>query len=311
MLAHRGADLGAEAIDQVEHALRHAGFMQDFGEDQCRRRREFRGLEDHGAAGGERGRDLAGDLVQRPVPRRDHADDADGLAHHHGRTDRFFEVIVLQHLQRGHDVAEAGAGLHLLRHRQRRAHFVGNRGANVLHAGLVDFDDLRQQRDTLLAAGLRIGLEGAFGRGDGLVNIGLGAERNLIHRLFGRRIDNRSGFFDDGIDPGAIDVELHAVDHRKPLDFTGNEGGTGRSASILARKPAKMNPPYTGCRIAADATCKVRGVREVRRAIVLLTLPLQGMVRYHTAIFRCRTGAPAVRLSAASMMALASMPWWR
>src|SRR4051812_48992210 len=29
---------------------------------------------------------------------------------------------------------------------------------------------------------------------------------------------------------------------------------------------------------------------------------------YQTAILRCRTGAPAVRLSAASMMALASMP---
>jgi hypothetical protein len=28
----------------------------------------------------------------------------------------------------------------------------------------------------------------------------------------------------------------------------------------------------------------------------------------HTAILRCRTGAPTVRLSAASMMALASMP---
>ncbi len=31
----------------------------------------------------------------------------------------------------------------------------------------------------------------------------------------------------------------------------------------------------------------------------------------HTAILRCRTGAPAVRPSAASIIALASMPWWR
>src|ERR1700685_95920 len=31
----------------------------------------------------------------------------------------------------------------------------------------------------------------------------------------------------------------------------------------------------------------------------------------HTAVLRCRTGAPTVRLSAASMMALASRPWWR
>src|SRR5215471_14699466 len=33
-----------------------------------------------------------------------------------------------------------------------------------------------------------------------------------------------------------------------------------------------------------------------------------GQWRGHTAILRCRTGAPEVRLSAASMMALASMP---
>ena len=31
----------------------------------------------------------------------------------------------------------------------------------------------------------------------------------------------------------------------------------------------------------------------------------------YTAILRWRTGAPAVRPSAASMMALASMAWWR
>ena len=64
MLAHGGADLGAEAVDEVEHALRHAGFMEDFREDQRRGRGEFRRLQDHGAAGGERGRDLAGDLVR-------------------------------------------------------------------------------------------------------------------------------------------------------------------------------------------------------------------------------------------------------
>jgi len=82
--------------------------MEDFREDQGRGRGEFARLQDHGAAGGERGRNLAGDLVQRPVPRRDHADDADGLAHHHGGADRLPEMVVLQHIQRGNDVAEAG-----------------------------------------------------------------------------------------------------------------------------------------------------------------------------------------------------------
>jgi hypothetical protein len=58
---------------------------------------------------------------------------------------------------------------------------------------------------------------------------------------------------------------LHAVDHRKPRDFRANGGGTERSASILARKPGKLNPPYAGCRIAANAGYKIEGVKEARR----------------------------------------------
>ena len=79
-----------------------------------------------------------------------------------------------------------------------------------------------KQRDALLAAGLRKGQEGALGGGDGLVDVGLGAERNVIHRLFGRRIDDGRGLLDGRIDPGAVDVELHAIDHRKPLYFGAN-----------------------------------------------------------------------------------------
>src|SRR3981081_1203966 len=58
MLAHGRTHFGAEAVDEVEHALRDAGLVQDFSENQCRRRREFARLQDHGAAGGERRRDL-------------------------------------------------------------------------------------------------------------------------------------------------------------------------------------------------------------------------------------------------------------
>src|SRR6266852_7014650 len=56
VFAHGGAHFRAEAIDQVEYALRHAGLVQDLRKNQRRRRREFRRLEDHGAAGGKRGR---------------------------------------------------------------------------------------------------------------------------------------------------------------------------------------------------------------------------------------------------------------
>jgi len=122
-------------------------------------------------------------------------------------------------------VTEARAGLQLLGHRQRRAHLVGDGGADLLHAALVNLDDFGEQRDALVAARLRIGLERAPGGGDGLVDVGLGADRNLVHRFFRRRIDDGDGLLDDRIDPGAVDVELHAIDHRKPLEW-GEEKGT-------------------------------------------------------------------------------------
>src|SRR5204863_398524 len=81
-------------------------------------------------------RDLAGDLVQRPVPGRDHADHADGLAQDDGGAEILLKMVVLQHFQRRGDMAETGAGLQPLGHRQRRTHLVGNGGADFLHAAL-------------------------------------------------------------------------------------------------------------------------------------------------------------------------------
>jgi hypothetical protein len=71
MRGHRGAHRRAVAVDEVEHARRHAGVVQHLGEDERVQRRDLARLQHHGAAGGERRRHLAGDLVQRPVPRRD------------------------------------------------------------------------------------------------------------------------------------------------------------------------------------------------------------------------------------------------
>src|SRR3954471_14254178 len=113
---------------------------------------------------------------------------------------------------------------------------------------------------------------------------------------------------------------------------------TERSASILARIFGKLNPPYAGCRIAANATyevwrqagCKTtsflrkqgpirrlssgvdsRHLPQPSKPVVIAPCFRRDDEYTHTAILRCRTGAPAVRPSAASMMALASMPWWR
>ncbi len=96
------AHAGAIAVDEVEHAFRHARLMHDLGEDDGVERRDLGGLQHHGAAGGDRGRDLAGDLVLRPVPRGDEAADADRLF-----ADQVLAAALLE-LER----AEVAGGLH-------------------------------------------------------------------------------------------------------------------------------------------------------------------------------------------------------
>ena len=71
--------------------------------------------------GGERRRDLARDLVQRPVPGRDHPAHADGLPDDQRGAHRPLELEVGEHAARGGEVAEPGGGLRGLRQPQRRA----------------------------------------------------------------------------------------------------------------------------------------------------------------------------------------------
>ena len=60
-------------LHEVEHPGREAGFLDRLGEQQGVQRRKLARLQHDRAACGERRRNLGGDLVQRPVPRRDQA----------------------------------------------------------------------------------------------------------------------------------------------------------------------------------------------------------------------------------------------
>ena len=81
MRRDRLADHAALARHHVEHPGGQADLSGRLGEDEGAERRQLGRLEHHRAAGGERRRDLADHLVQRVVPRRDAADDADRLLH--------------------------------------------------------------------------------------------------------------------------------------------------------------------------------------------------------------------------------------
>ena len=80
IFAHRSDDRRRAAGDDVEHACRQPGALAEFRQRQRRQRRFGRGMRDDGAAGGERGRGLAGQHRGGEVPRRHHADNADRFA---------------------------------------------------------------------------------------------------------------------------------------------------------------------------------------------------------------------------------------
>ena len=66
-------------MDHIEHAFGETGFLDHFSEQLRRQRRHFTWLQNHSAARNQCGTNLAHDLVNRPVPRRDEHANADRL----------------------------------------------------------------------------------------------------------------------------------------------------------------------------------------------------------------------------------------
>ena len=84
VLDQRVTDLGGGPDDDVEPARRQPGLVLELGQEKRREGRLARRLEDDRAAGGQRGRDLVGDEVEREVERADRPDDADRRAEREG-----------------------------------------------------------------------------------------------------------------------------------------------------------------------------------------------------------------------------------
>ena len=99
------ADLRAGADDQVEHAGGQADLVDGLGQQVGVERGDLGRLQHHGAAGGEGRGDLADDQVQRVVPRRDGADDADRLLDDQAVADLAPELVALDEVGEGLPVA--------------------------------------------------------------------------------------------------------------------------------------------------------------------------------------------------------------
>ncbi len=125
--------LAAEPVHEVDDAVGHAGLDEQLHEALREHRRVVRGLEDDGVAADERRHDLPRRDGDGEVPRRDHADHADGLPDAHlelvgqlgGRRvaeeSTSFAGHVVAHVDRFLDVAaRLGEHLpHLARHELR------------------------------------------------------------------------------------------------------------------------------------------------------------------------------------------------
>ena len=242
MMRQRLAHRGAIAIDKVEHTRGNTGFIHHLGKQDRIHRRDFRRLQHHGAAGGECRRHLAGDLVDGPVPRRDHADNADRFAHDGRGAFDLLELVVLQHFHRLAEVGDAHGGLRVLGQAERRAHFAADGLDDILVTLLIDLNDLLHQREAFFLAGARPGGKSFLRGGNRLVHVGSRAQRNLCEGFFVRRVDDIERFGRNGVDPLPVNVEFQLFFH-----------------DLISPVVISPRPPPAGIRVIPGASNHIGG----------------------------------------------------
>ena len=179
--------------DDVHYALGQRGGFDRLGEHVREEGGLRRGLEDHGAPGGERGRELRDRDEEGHVPRDDRADDADWLAQDPGLAEDPLaqlveregagEVGVVREDHRG------GDGLDRERERDRRPDLGGDDAREFLGAEGELLVEPRQGVGAVARrhAGPGSAVEGGTSRRDGAVDVGGGAVGDDAHELSVRR----------------------------------------------------------------------------------------------------------------------------
>ena len=214
MAGDGGADGWAVSVHEVEHALGDTGGVQHLGKEDGVEGGDLAGFQDHGAARGERRRDLAGDLVDRPVPGGDEAADADGFLQDHRSAAVFLEPVVLEDSDGRLEVGDAECGLGLHGEPGWGAHFLGDDGSDFGVALLILGGDGAEQLHALGAGGAAEAGEGGVGGAGGAVDVCGAAHGDAAHGFLGRRVDDiEVGAGRGGIDPLAVDVEFRCVAH--------------------------------------------------------------------------------------------------
>ena len=207
MRRQRCADHFAHAADEVKHPRRCSGIVHYLRKQQRAERRHFAGLDHQGAARRDGRGDLGGDLVHRPIPRRDHGAHADWLAHDLGRAHAGGEFIALQHLGSGAHMRDGKRDLPAARKRNRRAHFRHHGLRELLRAFFQQRFDPAQQRQPFRHRADRKRGERTPRCGHCQIDIRRRTCRDMAEYLLGRRVDHRDLRGIGAVVPLAVDVE--------------------------------------------------------------------------------------------------------
>ena len=144
---------GPTPVTRLKTPGGQAHLVDDLGQDEGVDRRHLAGLEDDGAADGQGRRHLEGDLVERVVPRRDGADDADRLVHDEGVADLLFPREALRRVGRVGEGPGRQPDLDGARQRHGHADLVRDDLGHLVGAGGQGLADALEQLAALLARG--------------------------------------------------------------------------------------------------------------------------------------------------------------
>ena len=241
----------ADALSWTQHEVddprRRAGLLEEPREVDRAERRDLGGLHDGGVARGEGRRDLPAELEERVVPRRDEGAYADRLVDDAADRVRVAGVdrsavgllagelgVVAEDLRDvGHVPAALAHGL---------AGVLGLLDGERLEVAVDEVGDAIEQRGALGGRGARpVGrVEGAAGRGDGLLHLRVRGDVDLGDDRSVGRVDDGAARAVAGRDPLTVDEQArHGIPQARATLSAGAQGSAPARSGV---KPGDRVP---------------------------------------------------------------------
>ena len=206
-------NLGRHAVNQIDHAGRHAGIDKRPDQFGGRGRGFFRRLDDDRAARGQGCRHLLHHLVDREIPGRERGNRSDRLLERHlidAGHPRRDQAAIGPAAFLGEPVDDVGGGHGLeLGFGQHLALFHGHDGRDLVGTLAHQIGGLAHHLGALIGRDLAPGLETFFSGRQRLVEVGLAGMRDGADHLFGRRIEHGDRLAGSGGTPFSVDQQLY------------------------------------------------------------------------------------------------------